>query len=141
MSRATKYNDYFVQESDISSVCKEIIDKWESMRVKTLNASMVVGSNSPIEDMDDKLVRLLESQTLATTVQREYTAEEKRLREAILAQYGQTTDSEGEENDDGTGDGLQRNMNSVSVQQAEKEKREQAKLESQRKKDKDKEDR
>lgn len=93
------------------------------------------------EDVDDKLVRLLESQTLATTVQREHTAEEKRLREAILAQYGQTTDSEGEEEDNGTSDRMQRNTNALTVQLAEKEKREHARLESQKKKDKDKEDR
>lgn len=83
----------------------------------------------------------MESQTLTTTVQREYSAEEKRLREAILAQYGQTTDSEGEEEENTVGDGLQRNTNAHAVQIAEKEKREQAKLDSQKKKDKDKEDR
>jgi 5-hydroxyisourate hydrolase-like protein (transthyretin family) len=43
----------------------------------------------PGEDMDVKLVRLLESQPRPTTVQRTYTEEERRIREAILAQYGE----------------------------------------------------
>lgn len=99
-----------------------------------------------VEDVDTKLVRLLESQSLATTVQREYTAEERKIREAILAQYSQMTDDEDEEDDVGcSGDskegGLEKNTNVFTVQQAEKEKREQAKIDSQKKKDKDKEDR
>lgn len=101
------------------------------------------GDIGTVGDVDERLVRLLEAQTLATTAQRQYdsTAEERRLRQAILAQYGQTTDSEGEDDAEDTGEKLQRNTNAQSVQQAEKEKREQAKLDSQRKKDKDKEDR
>lgn len=51
---------------------------------------VVTGCNadSP-EDMDVKLVRLLESQPRPTTVQRTYTEEERKIREAILAQYSQ----------------------------------------------------
>lgn len=108
------------------------------------------------EDVDEKLVRLLESQSLTTTVQREYTAEEKKIRDAILAQYSQMTDDEDELDEVCTGsssgggggssggggsESLERNTNAFSVQQAEKEKREQAKIDSQKKKDKDKEDR
>ncbi len=62
----------------------------------------------PKEDVDVRLARLLESQSLATTSHKSnYTAEEKRIREAILAQYSQTSDqeeSEGE-SDDGEGGG------------------------------------
>lgn len=98
------------------------------------------------EDVDVKLAKLLESQSLATTKQKKYTEEEKKIREAILSQYSQLSDEE--EDDEGIqsgGDlkenGLEKNTNASTVAQAEKLKREQAKLESQRKKDKDKEDR
>lgn len=109
-----------------------------------------------IEEVDsNKLVQLLELQCLATTAQRNYTAEEKKIREAILAKYSQMTDDEDEQNDQEccststaasveprkAGADLERNTNALSVQQAEKEKREQAKIDSQKKKDKDKEDR
>lgn len=96
------------------------------------------------EDVDVKLARLLESQSLTTTVQREYTAEERKIKDAILAQYSQMTDDEDEnveEAADGPENGLERNTNAFVVAQAEKMKREQAKLDSQKKKDKDKEDR
>lgn len=99
-------------------------------------------------DVDAKLAKLLESQCLATAKQKEYTDEEKKIREAILSQYSQMTDEEeeGEEvaaaGDNHRGEnGLEKNTNVLSVQQAERERREQAKIESQRKKEKDKEDR
>lgn len=41
--------------------------------------------------MENKLVKLLESQTLQTVQQRQYTDEERRVREAILAQYSQVS--------------------------------------------------
>jgi hypothetical protein len=51
---------------------------------------VVTGNNAGSgEDMDVKLVRLLESQPRPTTVQRTYTEEERKIREAILAQYSQ----------------------------------------------------
>lgn len=66
-------------------------------------------------------------------------------REAILSQYSQMTDSEGEDEDGGATveakDNLEKNINAHLVAEAEKQKREQFRLESQRKKDKDKEDR
>lgn len=96
--------------------------------------------------MNEKLAKLLESQSLATTKQKQYTDEEKKIREAILSQYSQMTDSE-EEEDDNQASGepketnLEKNLNALTVMQAEKEKREQARLDSQKKKEKDKEDR
>lgn len=101
--------------------------------------------NAIKEDVDIKLAKLLESQSLATTKQKEYTEEEKKIREAILSQYSQLSDEEEDEGIQSGGDhkenGLEKNMNASTVAQAEKQRREQAKLESQRKKDKDKEDR
>ena len=101
----------------------------------------------PAEDVDVRLARLLESQSLPTTTQRSYTEEEKRIREVILAQYSEMpdqeeSDGEGEEEGAAGGDiGIERNTNASNIAQQEREKRERAKLESQKKKDKDREDR
>ncbi|KAI4464680.1 coiled-coil domain-containing protein 43 [Holotrichia oblita] len=129
-------------ESNITQICQEIIEMW--LKFKPKEPLQTVNSL----DVDAKLAKLLESQCLATTKQKEYTDEEKKIREAILSQYSQMSDDE-EENVEvaAAGDahksenGLEKNTNVLSVQQAEKERREQAKLESQRKKEKDKEDR
>ncbi|KAI4464685.1 coiled-coil domain-containing protein 43 [Holotrichia oblita] len=130
------------RESNITQICQEIIEMW--LKFKPKEPLQTVNSL----DVDAKLAKLLESQCLATTKQKEYTDEEKKIREAILSQYSQMSDDE-EENVEvaAAGDahksenGLEKNTNVLSVQQAEKERREQAKLESQRKKEKDKEDR
>ncbi|KAI4464666.1 coiled-coil domain-containing protein 43 [Holotrichia oblita] len=131
-----------ILESNITQICQEIIEMW--LKFKPKEPLQTVNSL----DVDAKLAKLLESQCLATTKQKEYTDEEKKIREAILSQYSQMSDDE-EENVEvaAAGDahksenGLEKNTNVLSVQQAEKERREQAKLESQRKKEKDKEDR
>lgn len=108
--------------------------------------SLEVAAKVTKEDVDVKLAKLLESQSLATTKQKEYTEEEKKIREAILSQYSQLSDEE--EEDEGIQSGgdlkessLAKNMNASTVAQAEKQRREQAKLDSQKKKEKDKEDR
>lgn len=97
-------------------------------------------------DVDAKLAKLMESQCLATTKQKQYTEEEKKIREAILSQYSQMTDEEEDDMDEGaSGDtkdnNLEKNTNAQVVAQAEKIKREQARMDSQKKKEKDKEDR
>lgn len=100
-------------------------------------------------DVDERLVRLLESQKLATNEVRQYTDEEKKIREQILSQYSQTEiedEFEAVESDGGEGGGatsktLVKNTNAADVQARIKEKRENAKLESAMKKQKDKEDR
>jgi len=96
--------------------------------------------------MDVKLARLMEEQARTSTVRNNtYTPEEKRIREAILKQYGQCSDDEGEEGATASAtpasNGLEKNTNAALVAQAEREKREQSKLDSQKKKEKDKEDR
>ncbi|MGR0202388.1 hypothetical protein, partial [Klebsiella pneumoniae] len=48
----------------------------------------------PAEDMDDRLVKLMESSTEATSVTKQYTAEDKKIKGAILAHYSQTSDHE-----------------------------------------------
>ncbi|EFA03808.1 coiled-coil domain-containing protein 43 [Tribolium castaneum] len=128
-------------EDEINKICNEILEKWQFHKRKEPPPAQ-----STSEDVDTKLVKLLESQSLATTKQKKYTEEEKKIREAILMQYSQMTDDEDEAEDgnqagDHKENGLEKNTNVQSVLQAEKVKREQAKLDSQRKKEKDKEDR
>ncbi|EDX04334.1 coiled-coil domain-containing protein 43 [Drosophila simulans] len=99
-------------------------------------------------DVNAQLAKLLEQQKLQPAVnkEREYTEEERRIKQQILAQYSQTVvaneddeDSEEESEDDsGT---LTRNTNKSDVQALAKEKREQARMDSAAKKQKDKEDR
>lgn len=88
----------------------------------------------------------METQAKATVVTRNnYTDEERRIREAILQQYGQMSDDECDQQEEFgetvKENGLVKNVNVAAVKQAEKEKREKAKIESQKKKEKDKEDR
>lgn len=117
------------------------------MWAECLPVEEVTGPKVPVEDVDVRLARMLESQSLPTTTQRSYTEEEKRIKEAILAQYSQMSEDEnsgedGEEDGASGGDcGIEKNTNAATIIQQEREKREKAKLESQRKKEKDKEDR
>lgn len=77
------------QETDMSIHVAEILDKWESCRPKDESPKTVSDA-----EMDKRLSKLLESQALATTTRREYTDEEKKIREAILSQYSQLSDNE-----------------------------------------------
>lgn len=121
----------------------EILSAW----AKWLPVEEEATSKEPVEDVDVRLARMLESQSLPTTTQRSYTEEEKRIREAILTQYSQMSEedhSEGDADEEGAsgGDcGIEKNTNAATIIQQEREKREKAKLESQKKKEKDKEDR
>lgn len=135
--------DRVSQEDNISKHVKEILSTW----AEWLPSEDVAAAAAPTEDVDVRLARMLESQSLPTTTQRNYTEEERRIREAILAQYSQMSDednSEGDGEEDGAGGGdggIEKNLNASTIIQQEREKREKAKLESQRKKEKDKEDR
>ncbi|XP_012218667.1 coiled-coil domain-containing protein 43 [Linepithema humile] len=132
-----------VTEDNISKHVAEILSAW----AEWLPAEDIAAAPPPTEDVDVRLARMLESQSLPTMIQRNYTAEERRIREAILAQYSQMSDeenSEGDGEEDGAsgGDcGIEKNLNAATIVQQEREKREKAKLESQKKKEKDKEDR
>ncbi|KAG8233490.1 hypothetical protein J437_LFUL013739 [Ladona fulva] len=149
-----------ITENDIPKHCREILERWQKLS-SVLNSET---KKEPQEDVEVKLVRLLESQTLPTVAPKSYTEEERKIREAILAQYSQMSDNEEDDDVEKTGEGsgsaavgtsaaaaaggsgggnnlLTRNTNAEEVQKAEREKRERARLESQRKKDKDKEDR
>lgn len=136
----------FIQETDISSHCHEILERWRHSReLGDGESSSETGSTTmPADDMDERLVKLMESSTKATSVTRKHTVEDKKIKEAILAHYSQTSDHEFDSDTDvhvKEENGLEKNTNASAVAQAEREKREKAKLESQKKKEKDKEDR
>lgn len=131
----------------------DILDKWKNCQPTSASSEA-----KPIEDVDAKLARLMETQHIATVVQRQYTPEELRIREQILSQYSQVEfENEFEEDDQsataapggagGTGakdngDSLLiKNTNALDVALLAKERREQARSDSKAKKDKDKEDR
>lgn len=65
----------------------EILDKWK-IYSKERDEEL---EPKEVEDVDTKLARLMESKTLATVVQKQYTPEELKIREQILAQYSQVT--------------------------------------------------
>nr|CAD7438196.1 unnamed protein product [Timema bartmani] len=124
----------------LEGILSEMIWKKLSPKEKSVDDENAKGG----DDMDVRLAKLLESQPRPTTVQRTYTEEERKIREAILAQYSQMSDEEesgGGNEAEPKENGLTKNTNASVVQQAEKEKREKSKLDSQKKKDKDKEDR
>lgn len=131
----------------MDKVIEEILSAWEKCE-PTIELEPKI-----VEDVDTKLARLMETQQIATTVQRKYTEEELKIREQILAQYSQVEYDEAEyeeDIDDGAGASgsqdkkdplLQKNTNAADVAALAKERREQAKIDSKAKKDKDKEDR
>lgn len=132
--------DIVENESEIMTICNEILEQWLILKPKEEQGAKQMSS----EEVDTKLAKLLESQQLATTKQKQYTEEEKKIREAILSQYSEMTDEEGEAEEvscSGEDSGLEKNLNAHTVAQAEKNKRDQARMDSQKKKEKDKEDR
>lgn len=132
-----------ITDENISKHVTEILKAWSEW----LPIEEDTTRKEPVEDVDVRLARMLESQSLPTTAQKSYTEEERRIREAILAQYSQMSEEEnsegdGEEDAVSGGDcGIEKNTNVANIIQQEKAKREKAKLESQKKKEKDKEDR
>lgn len=141
---------FISQENDIEKVIGDILDKWQNCQPSTAPAAA-----KQIEDVDTKLARLMETQHIATVAQRQYTAEELRIREQILSQYSQVEFEDEFEVDDEnvTGGGstkepkepndpmMSKNTNALDVALLHKERREQARLDSKLKKEKDKEDR
>lgn len=113
------------QEDDIQTILQTIIDKWQQCNAKVEEPQKVV------EDVDTKLVKLLESKCIAATVIRQqYTPEELRIREQILAQYSQVELDECEDDDVGKGGTssdpiMMKNTNAHDVEKLAKERREQ----------------
>ncbi|XP_011304929.1 coiled-coil domain-containing protein 43 [Fopius arisanus] len=134
-----------ITEENISEHVANILVAYKNLFSKELGPDVP----EPTEDVEVRLARMMESQSLPTTTQRSYTAEELKIREAILSQYSQMSDGEEEEGDgedDGVASGkpdcgIEKNTNAAAIVQQQREMREKAKLDSQKKKEKDKEDR
>ncbi|XP_039951698.1 coiled-coil domain-containing protein 43 isoform X2 [Bactrocera neohumeralis] len=138
-----------LETNDIDSLISLILEKFESAHPKKEKKT-----DGHI-DVSEQLAKLLEVQKLPTTTKaREYTEEERQIREQILAQYSQTEVEDvdaycSDEDTEGSNvalaanslTGIERNTNFQDVMALQKEKREQARLDSAAKKQKDKEDR
>nr|XP_036216096.1 coiled-coil domain-containing protein 43 isoform X2 [Bactrocera oleae] len=139
-----------LETNDIDSLISLILEKFESAHPKEEKKT-----DGHI-DVSEQLAKLLEAQKLpSTTKTREYTEEERQIREQILAQYSQTEVEDvdaycSDEDTEGSNvaslaasslTGIERNTNFQDVMALQKEKREQARLDSAAKKQKDKEDR
>ncbi|XP_065356812.1 coiled-coil domain-containing protein 43 [Calliphora vicina] len=136
---------------NIEEVVQSILKKWSECNEKIDEPSKQILDLK----VEEQLVKLLETTKVQSIVkERQYTEEEKRIREQILAQYSQTEVSDEEyeaaQSDEETekhgssvskSSGLERNTNFSDVVALQKEKREQARLDSAAKKQKDKEDR
>ncbi|KAH8282173.1 hypothetical protein KR054_005990 [Drosophila jambulina] len=129
---------------DINELVATILQKWLCSHV---SADEPPKKGLDI-DVNAQLAKLLENQKLKPAVnkEREYTEEERRIKQQILAQYSQTAvvnkdnDDSDSESDDDSG-ALAKNTNKSDVQALAKEKREQARLDSAAKKQKDRDDR
>lgn len=135
-----------MQEDDIQKSIDDILQQWDKCRPK--QAVEV----KEVEDVDAKLAKLMENKHIKTTVQRQYTPDELRIREHILSQYATVEIEDGYDDEEEGGAGpstsgqpqdplLVKNTNAQDVAQLAKDRREQARLDSKAKKDKDKEDR
>ncbi|XP_017032899.1 coiled-coil domain-containing protein 43 [Drosophila kikkawai] len=130
--------------ADINELVATILQKWLCSHV---SADEPPKKGLDI-DVNAQLAKLLENQKLQPAVnkEREYTEEERRIKQQILAQYSQTAvvnkdnDDSDSESDDDSG-ALAKNTNKSDVQALAKEKREQARLDSAAKKQKDRDDR
>ncbi|KAH8258967.1 hypothetical protein KR038_000519 [Drosophila bunnanda] len=151
---------------DINELVATILQKWLCSHV---SADEPPKKGLDI-DVNAQLAKLLENQKLKPAVnkEREYTEEERRIKQQILAQYSQVSqlayricsnrsfigfpayfltsvvnkdnDDSDSESDDDSG-ALEKNTNKSDVQALAKEKREQARLDSAAKKQKDRDDR
>lgn len=66
---------------------EDIIERWSSVFRLKMREEAEAAQNKAV-DVDEKLVRLLESQAKATVVVKNYSEEDRKLKEAILQQYG-----------------------------------------------------
>lgn len=73
------------QTENIEELIATILEKWKSYGPKEDD-----GANKAKIDVDEQLAKLLEASKVQTVVkERQYTEEEKKIREQILAQYSQ----------------------------------------------------
>jgi hypothetical protein len=75
------------QESQIATVREEILERWSCVFRLKMREEAEAAQTKAV-DVDEKLVRLLENQAKATVVVKNISEEDRKLKEAILQQYG-----------------------------------------------------
>uniref|UniRef100_G3MKH8 Coiled-coil domain-containing protein 43 n=1 Tax=Amblyomma maculatum TaxID=34609 RepID=G3MKH8_AMBMU len=145
-----------VCEDAIGNVKDEIFNKWSECNDRPAEGDVRVDEQGKY-NVEAKLVSLMEEQAKSVVAEKKQTLEEQKLRQAILAQYGEVSDGEEDVVTKSSAEPvtnpaaagathkehyapklLARNTNAEHVAQAEKEKREQSKQEHERKKAQDK---
>ncbi|XP_075732434.1 coiled-coil domain-containing protein 43 [Rhipicephalus microplus] len=147
-----------VCEDALCDVKDEIFNKWSEYNERPAEGDVRVDDEQGKYNVEAKLVSLMEEQAKSVVAEKNLSVEEQKLRQAILAQYGEVSDGEEEVVTKSSTESvvappatsgaahkehyvpklLARNTNAENVAQAEKEKREHSKQEHERKKAQDK---
>uniref|UniRef100_L7M0E7 Coiled-coil domain-containing protein 43 n=1 Tax=Rhipicephalus pulchellus TaxID=72859 RepID=L7M0E7_RHIPC len=147
-----------VCEDALCDVKDEIFNKWSEYNERPAEGDVRVNDEQGKYNVEAKLVSLMEEQAKSVVAEKNLSVEEQKLRQAILAQYGEVSDGEEEVVTKSSAESvvapsvasgaapkehyvpklLARNTNAENVAQAEKEKREHSKQEHERKKAQDK---
>uniref|UniRef100_A0A224YW15 Coiled-coil domain-containing protein 43 n=1 Tax=Rhipicephalus zambeziensis TaxID=60191 RepID=A0A224YW15_9ACAR len=147
-----------VCEDALCDVKDEIFNKWSEYNERPAEGDVRVNDEQGKYNVEAKLVSLMEEQAKSVVAEKNLSVEEQKLRQAILAQYGEVSDGEEEVVTKSSTESvvapsaasgaapkehyvpklLARNTNAENVAQAEKEKREHSKQEHERKKAQDK---
>lgn len=146
-----------VCEDALCDVKDEIFNKWSEYHERPAEGDVRVNDEQGKYNVEAKLVSLMEEQAKSVVAEKNLSVEEQKLRQAILAQYGEVSDGEEEVVTKSSAESvapsvasgaahkehyvpklLARNTNAENVAQAEKEKREHSKQEHERKKAQDK---
>jgi len=133
--------DVLNSEDLINSVLKEIKDRWDDHQSKVA-VTIKDQPKEPKLDLNDQLNKIMEEKMSNFSIQKkEPTAEEKKLKAAILASYSTVDDGSEEEDDNDDDDDLGSNANVKAVQEAQLAWREGQKEAAMAKREKDKQDR
>ncbi|KAH7953642.1 hypothetical protein HPB49_010850 [Dermacentor silvarum] len=145
------------QEDALCDVKDEIFNKWSEYNERPAEGDVRVNDEQGKYNVEAKLVSLMEEQAKSVVAEKNLSVEEQKLRQAILAQYGEVSDGEEDVVTKPSAEAvaasvasgaapkehyvpklLARNTNAENVAHAEKEKRELSKQEHERKKAQDK---
>ncbi|KAH6935239.1 hypothetical protein HPB50_004808 [Hyalomma asiaticum] len=138
-----------VCEDALCDVKDEIFNKWSEYHERPAEGDVRVNDEQGKYNVEAKLVSLMEEQAKSVVAEKNLSVEEQKLRQAILAQYGEVSDGEEEVVTKSSAESVAPSVASgaahkehyvpkQNVAQAEKEKREHSKQEHERKKAQDK---
>lgn len=134
-----------ITETEAGQISNEILQKWALYKPQKPNG------NDCASAVSAKLASIMEKQSQSVTSDKKVSEEERRLKDAILAQYSHISDSDDEQpkvvattaKDDGATSkeqhvGVPKNTNAEDVLKAERDKKEKGRLEAEKKKALDK---